>query len=416
MNKKPFLLIFLFLSLFFLGVFVAPNFREEIHECDNIFLSGLYDRYRNGLKEFLDSQQINPLAPEASSRKSHEQFVRKLRKALSEKRVDYSPLIEWIYTAPSLTEPMQNFLISEALMVDSILGIEENFSLLLEKCRGDSRFKNNYGKSKNDDGFLHGNLPFYLYDYGNCKVIRMANQAKDLSFYEKFFTPPSKGVHEEFHSHIESFNRSGKKHLYINLMKRHGIEWKKTGLLERYEAISPGLVLVTLDKNSSFYMQTKGQTEDSAQFKKQFLEKIFDPKGNFYWSKKLDLDFWKKSCHEIVEKTHQEFFSEQTFFTVHEKKDFIEIAYLKIIESLIEQFNPELMNISCMKSMDRGPSLFSLFYASQKLKEGRKISEIQPELVTWLFATPLLVNNRPCHASRINRFVSALQRIEASRI
>lgn len=403
-----FLLLPLLIGFFYVST--KPS-EVEIHECDNIFSSGVYAHFCGELRKVLKENDLLTLAPQKCSREEHERFVVALRNLLleNEKKSEADQITQWLYSDLSLTKPMYNYLAEKGFLPnsDDLLTDIKNTNL---KIHADGRFKNLFGLPKIDDPFLHGNLPSFLFAMESCKVIRLPNPAKDLTFFERFFLPSEKGVEEEFRRHIENLANLNKKHLYVNLMKRKGIEWPKTKLLEEFEAFSPGLVLITLDKDSNFYLQNSGEEQSLKEFKKVFLKELFQPKGNYYWSKKLDHLEWKEKCRIFIDETAQRYFSGKLLLTQNERRDFIELTYLKIIRELQKQFRPEIMNISCKQSMDRGPSLYTLLYADYQLEKEVSLSEIRENIITWLFAPPLLVHNRPSHHSRIERFVSALRR------
>ncbi|KAF3362161.1 hypothetical protein PHSC3_001226 [Chlamydiales bacterium STE3] len=442
MNIKKLWTITLF-CLLFLGFGWA--FRDkyvssgQIHECDNVFSSPVYNSFKNQMLAFIVNDKCQyPLFYEKNSsslllnalfnsalkpREYHENWVEALRRELrfispttpSETVQFYRRFCQWLMTCPELTPSIQEFLYQKYIFPTSQYDTLELISHYHQKISSDSSLFNPYKHPRLDDGFLFGNLYANLFKLGNSQktqVIRIPNCAKDVSLLSSFLIPPEQGVHEEFSNYITHLG--DQKHLYVNLMKRRGKELKKSRLLENFEASQKALLLVTLDKDSSFYWQSfdDSKSSEAQVFKETFIHHMFKEKGDFYWSKKLNREEWQKECRELVNNIHAQFFANRPFLQNQERKDFIELSYLAIIEALVFKFQPSCLNLSCKQSMDRGPSLTTLLYVEHCLKRGDSLEECHGEILTMLFAPPILIHNRHSHDSRIDRFLSALRTLQ----
>lgn len=415
--------------------------KTAIHECDNVFSSDVYAEFQQQLAAFIENDlaahpslkiekpelgKFVTLLLQSSSedlRHYHTSWVTYLRTQLNllgeqnSEELDgfFRRLDHWLITSPDLTRSIENFLFTKFALPeykdDYASVIHSYHQQILQASPNFYSFK----APAYDDGFLYGNIPSHLFSLNNSKntkVVRMANFAKDLPLVKSLFLPPKDGIQTEFSQYIEQLGTE--KHFYVNLMKRKGKESRKTQQLENFEATQPSLILISLDKDSTFYWQARNYASlnDAARFKTAFHQNLFRKSGNYYWSNKIDKDAWSKESREILDEIHNKYFSSQPFLTVQERSDFIELSYIAMISRLVHKFEPKCLNISCKHSMDRGPSLTTLFYIGELLKQGNDLSSWHPQIIAMLFSPPLLIHNRRSHTSRIERFASALERLQ----
>jgi hypothetical protein len=433
--------ILLAISLLIIGginFFIVSS--SPIDECDNVFSSGMYANYNHKLRFFLrehplyDRVQKSPLSSFNSKtkdlietiespvgslseqREKYETFVQQLRELavksynhdLGEEDKESNQLIEdlvtWVFIGVDLNNDLQEFLYAnvEPPKGDLLSYLSTTQSLLYEN----KKFKGLKYELEAEDGFLHGNLPsvyFTISDPGLTKVIR---SGRPLNHSLKFpwLTPE---ITPEFLKYLQG----NPGHLYVNVLKRSGAEGKSSKKIEGLESQFPELYVITLDKNSDFYVQDAKKypgSMESEKFKNLFIEQMTSKKGNYYWSSRLDSESWKKELIEILDEVHQHYFFDKSQLDVSARKDFIELTYLEILDRLRDKWNPLSMNISCHQGMDRAPSLLVLWMLKKN-----QISD--KEAAALLLAPPLIIHNRPSHAPRIARFVSASKRLLAER-
>jgi len=326
----------------------------------------------------------------------------------------------WLFTIPNLNDEMEGFiktvqdLSPQITQEKSPHGISGLFKEIYEKSLKDSRFDLDSEKGVLEDAHADGDVTTLLFTLNNkaaTKIIRTPNAARDTSLNPITLKTGSAQVNEEFFNYLANQSKKGQKHLYINLMKRRSEEGIKTALIETLEKdprVESALSIVTLDRNSdsAFYMQNGPFLEpfQADEFKKNFLSEMFFEKGDYYWSHHLDKQFWKNYLVNLVEQIHCQYLGNKEQLSLQERKDFIEITHVKIIETLIDHLQPNVVNMTCKHSIDRGPSLFSLFYFYEMHKAGQ--SNIM-RTAAFFFAPSLLNHNRPAHAPRVARFQSA---------
>jgi hypothetical protein len=357
----------------YLGLFLIISFFAECTE-KYVFSSSVFTEYFS--HQNIPFQNQDPL-------KVNQQFIKKIRE-------DQNPDdINRLFTGANLTSSYEQFLYQFTPRYqngDFFQYLKDSLAAL----KADPHFK----KSKTtftNDSFSEGNLPFLQFTLPTgTKVLRMGLPIIEKSYLQSFFFSPA--LNPEF----LVFVRSSQNHLYVNLMKREGLEGPSSKSLESQEKVEPALSVVTLDKNSDFYWQ-KGDYPDSIEdFKRAFYQQMTNPGGHYYWSinlKNLDLMQPMNAVHTQYFKNHQQ-------LTVEERCDFIELTYLEILDQLVTLLNPHTMNITCKHAIDRGPSLTVLWQFKLGLATESQVTAL-------LLAPPLLMHNRTSHESRLDRFTSA---------
>lgn len=417
---------------------ILPKKNISSTECANEFSSSYYKDYQAQLLTFVHSHPLlepiknasitpfnshlqklirdleQPLGDASQQRLYHENFVHQLREALTlssasilpeeeNARSFYQDLVQWIFLQADLRPSTLNYFYS--LVQGPQAATFEALIPTLKALRAEKKFSRvRLDEEPSKDPFLHGNLPYRLLTLPNDSatvVFRMAYPLNDLN---KLHLPwVTLFPQAEFLTFIENQPR----HLYVNLMKRKGSESSASQALEQLETRHSNLCVVTLDRNSDFYWQNSKiypAALDSSTFKTLFLNQLLDQEGSFYWTTALDLPNWKNELNSILDHVLTMYFPKQSFLDREERLDYIELAYLAILDKLVEKLNPSSMNITCRQCMDRGPALYVLW-----MLQKNQISE--KELVALLLTPPILIHNRPSHLSRIERFRSAAKRI-----
>lgn len=261
------------------------------------------------------------------------------------------------------------------------------------------------------DPFLLGNMPTTTYQIGNCKIIRcpnfVADSLSDDSEKIKIFP-----IGEQVELFLDSYKKTGKKHLTINMMERNSpVPINENGRcvsIEKLEQKYKGtLNTVTIDRNSEFYSQTNYANNDAQTFKKDLLTHLFS--NHYYWTTELDLVEWKNEVGHILDIVHQENFNSEIALNKEARKAFIEISYAAIIDSLIKKFNPSSANFSCKSCIDRGMLTQLIFYFYQKFKSGAKLDQKDFEQILFMtFIPALLVGNRAPMKNHFDSISNAL--------
>lgn len=414
--------------------FLVPS--SPIDECERIFSSDVYAAYHEQIVGFLRQHplvdnvktgektpfniKLNeliahvdlPLGTSDETRKLHETFASELRELArmsmdeetqeneKESRRLFEDLIHWIYLGIDLNPAFQEFLF--AFIPPPKGDLPDYLVVMQSELHQDKKFNGLRYEVEEEDGYSHGNLPSVYAELATphkTKLIR-AGRPFIQSFKLPWETP-------ELSPEFVFFLKKSPGHCYVNLLKRYGSEWKTAKQIESLETKIPECYVITLDKNSGFYTQdlkTYPPRMEAEKFKSLFIQQLFLPTGNYYWSSHLDPEVWKKELEQIVERVQEDHFFEKTELNQTERRDFIELVYLETLDALVEKWDPPSMNFSCHQGMDRAPSLLVLWMQKRNQKS------IQ-EAAALLLAPPLLVHNRASHLQRIKRFASALERL-----
>lgn len=430
MRLKLFLLIILLGGV--VGAFnYAYKSTYPTEECENIFTSGVYPEYQrqltvfikqhplyeqvkagntttfnNTMKSFVEDLEKNENIPDL--RTYHVSWVQKLRALIElsgserDDEKDSHALMEdvvrWIFLDADLQAPIEEFFYTYASPLKGDI-----FTFLQEarnQLRANTRFDGMQHPSSEEDNFLHGNLPFLLFatsELPSTRIIRMGHPAGNFTGWINSVASPK--IHPEF----LLFLWLQPSHLYVNLMKRMGMESAGSQAIEELEKQFPNLYVITLDKNSPFYWQDRKHYPEvmgSAAFQDLFFEQMTEENGNYYWSDRLDPLNWTQELKNIMAGVHRDYFANQAELSMTERQDFIELTYLALLDTLTAKWQPASMNISCRQGMDRGPSLAVLWMLQKNQLDEKAIGPL-------LLGPPLLIHNRASHASRIERFSSA---------
>lgn len=429
--KSTILLLTLGLAVLGIWIIYSPT-QNSVVECHNLFASPIYANYNQQLKTFLQKhplyekcrhveetdfdKDLNSLINEIEKpkkhahewRAGHEAFVKQLRKLAissasrqhSDSQLLFEEIIHWIFLRADLTSDMQNFLYRY------VEPPEKDLTSYLQTAQqilhSNPLFNGATHHSYYEDQYYQGNLPSIV-PSTTTKLIRMGHPLESsLPSFLWWISSPT--VTPEF----LLFLQLQKSHLYVNLMRRKGIEGPKTNAIESLEKQVPHLYVITLDKNSSFYKQSKDHYPEqipSQDFIHTFLNQMTAKNGNFFWSHHLNPLSWEKELETIVNHIYRQFFNHQQTLTRAERQDFIELTYLSILDHLIEKWHPSSTNISCRQGMDRGPSLLVLWMLQKQQLSHKAIAAL-------LLSPPLIIHNRGSFTSRIQRFVSASQQFQ----
>ena len=277
------------------------------------------------------------------------------------------------------------------------------------------------------DSLMEGNMPSVVVRYGQKRVpvMRVGTMVLDV---KNSSDSPSLAIDESFMHYLKAAGKMGKKHLYVNTVRRgiahvkkNEIEVRRTKLLEGMESDVqlPAFRMITLDKNSDFYFQIEAFSElkEASQFKKRFLQHLFDEgeDGKFYWSKELKGPLWSDRVRALVEKVHTSYFAGKSELTVEERRAFIEIAYVFLIEAAIQQLDVDVANVSCHYCVDRGASLLGLVSLHQLLQQPEVSGLDLSKMMAYLFGPGIFLHNRPIHDYRVAILETAAGRLASAK-
>ena len=440
------MLIFLF---FLLNLFTvtASNTIEKRPEFVNVFNSGIYSTYLNQRDAYLAGQEkaLEQMAEEPAFVELHDLLTFKgergsiyqtkvmtvLRDALAKKEMASPSTKEfldnytvWLFGAANIDAPLRQFL-EECLPINFAQVAAEDpenaymdVHNVIAKIPGFIEDKKTGRTLPPEDNFLHGDLPSNLFTWGPTEVIRTSNVAHDLTVDAKGKTITA-AINPEFYNYIETLAARGEKHVYVNIMSRKNHEATKSFLIEELEndpKTAPGIVVIGLDKERSypFYYQDPpyDTLDDAKEFKRLFLEKLLQPDGHYYWSMHLNQEEWAPTLSSLMDEVHTQYFHNSETLDRGSRKDFIDLTYVKIVEAIADKFQPKRLNITCKQAVDRGPTLYGLFYLYKQSKHGAIQTKDIEEAIQLIVGPALAFQNRATHVYRIDRFQTAANRLQ----
>lgn len=438
----------LYILCLFLNFFAPADYAtiEKRPEFINVFESDIYSTYLNQRDAFLmlHTQAIAQMANEPHCKDLHDlltckgergavyqiKFMNALREALRKKE-KASPSVQlfldnfsvWLFGGPQLESPIRKFINQELhLSLDEVATHDPQkvFMDVHNVVMQEQKFiedKKTGRTLQPEDNLLYGELPSYLFNMGPVEVIRTSNVAGDL-IIDKHGKTLTAEMDPEFFNYIETLAKRNQQHLYVNLLSRKNWEFNKATLIENLEydpQTSHGIIVISLDKEkeSPFYVQTApyDTLEDTEAFKTIFIQKLLEPNGAYYWSKKIDHEKWPSTLAALIDEVHHQYFNHASSLDVESRKDFIELVYVKIIEKIAQELRPIRLNVTCKQAADRGPSLYTLLFLYDRSKHGTLQPRDYAEALTFAFGPPLAFHDRASHVYRISTLQTAANRL-----
>jgi hypothetical protein len=388
---------------------------------------------------------LNPphLNSEKSKRAFHQSILEQLRELVKEKQAQKNTtslqtealinfieeLCEWTYTGPKLMADMIDFV--ESHLTDAEIEqlwnaqpeeLPKLIEQIYERLGKHPKFNGIDETPRLYDPRHLGDLPSVLYRYPlksqdgkaskEMKMIRTPNVTRDTRRDGKDLKEVA--VVEEFLGFLDSYQKKGKVHVYINLMFRNpkGSEGVRCKAIEELEQHYPNtLHVITLTKDTYFYKQTKmfENLNNAVDFKKTFISEMFDKAdkdSDYHWSPALGTR-WREECEQILEKVHAAYFQNRVELTREERLDFIELAYTEIIEAILNKLQPDSANDACKSCIDRGAAALAAQYLKRHQSELKAMSpRKRKKFVAITLAPALLAMNRVMQDDKMQRFLT----------
>lgn len=393
----------------------------------------IFSRYLEQLKEYIGNELkdhpglqsldlVKWVQGAVSNRETfHQGFVSQVRNLVNQKETldpEISQFVQrfcaWIYTGatllPAMTEWIKGHMTEEEK--ERLAGgkTHEFIRDLHTQWGCKAQFQ---GETFQDyrpyDPRILGDTPSSFFKVHDTQIIRTPAVTADNK--RSFFGTLTKAsIVEEFRGFLQHYQQEKKTHLYINLMAPTGSEKVRTNALEDLEKENKIVFqLVTLSKDSSFYHQTDpfARKDNAEFFKKDFIEQMFGNSPHFHWPISWDLPETKEFCRQAVETIHEKYFNSSNVLKIEQRRDFIELAYTEIIETLLVHKKPASCNISCRSCVDRGAANLSLLYAKTPSTKEAK----EETLVTIALAPAIIAQSRLMLTHRMKRLHTALGRL-----
>ncbi len=269
------------------------------------------------------------------------------------------------------------------------------------------------------DPIAQENLPSRLYEIQRkgkkIDIIRIPSPTKQSLIHKV-------EVVHEFRGFLRSLTQESpvRKHLLINLQDR--TSWKEYARSRALETLQMNaefnqqLIVLTLPKDTDFYHQNNEylNLNSAVDFLKIFAEQINSSEEcGFFFPAQLKKGELTRFTEMALPAIHKLFFHSKNTLTRRNREDFIEIFYQFLLLKCIDMVEPGSISFTCKDAIDTGAASQSTFYGFLKLLTGDLSGKEEQDFLRWLLYTPaLFIRERAIDPERLNRTLSALERID----
>lgn len=351
--------------------------------------------------------KLNLIIQEQESTRRHRQVLWELRKICAScytrinARAVHVKVIE-LFTRPRLRSDNSNVKIilneiPESRQSDLIQNLAQIWCSMKKQCR-----------HLKADWFVNlPNLVFHLKNHEDGSLINV------VRFRSPELCPVREMIDPKYQAMMEHYKAYQKKHIDFSLVSPTCFEPEITVHQLRHELqfeYPNSLFSWAADTYSDFALQTNRNPYLSARvFIREFMDKIMNQKERHFVIPEdfLMADFLQNLLSDV----HYEIFDCKRNLTLSERKDFVVIALVYILEFYCDEFRPDSLDTACRSHIDRGMVITTLFYLYSLIKS-KKIDdeECLEYLKPIIFSPSLLVAKRPTHIERIRRLLSAMSR------
>ncbi len=228
---------------------------------------------------------------------------------------------------------------------------------------------------------------------------------------------------DEFRGFLRSLatDKPTKKHLLVNLQDR--TSWKEYARSLALESLQMNaefnqqLYTLTLPMDTDFFHQMNeylnlNKAED---FVKAFKDQVESAQEcGFFFPPQIKAAELTRFTEKALPAIHELFFNNKNTLTRRNREDFIEIFYQFFILKCIDLCEPDSVSFTCKDAIDTGTAASGLFYGFLKLLTGDFSKKEDQDFLRWILYTPaLFIRERGIDPERLNRTLSALERIDS---
>jgi hypothetical protein len=309
----------------------------------------------------------------------------------------------------------------------SLLADDENFRALLAKFPNGPLFKilDLIRAEREEDEIIpfdpvgQENIPSKLYEIDlkehPIEVIRLPSPTRQALINKV-------EIIDEFRGMLRHYNIQSpvNTHLLINFQDRTAWkEYTRSRILESLQKnaeFNKALIVVTLPKNTDFYYQNNEHinVNKAEDFLTSFRQQLASAEEcGFFFPPAVKPAELLRFADSALQLIHRTFFENKSSLTRKNREDFIEIFYHFLTLKLIDQLKPESLSFTCKDAVDTGAAFSGSFYAFLKLLDHDFSKKEDQDYFRWILYTPALyIRERAVDPERLNRALSALERVE----
>lgn len=396
---------------------------------------GVFSAYLTQLERELKKNPLLSFAVASSPRAIYVN-VFKAFQALCEKnsadnRAGIKRLALWHYTQVDLDEALWNLLscfvpsLAESNTLELLPSVADTWKALTCHPQLDQRFDKEY--------YLH-DLSWVLWKEKRTAFYRvpMVVQFRSVQLSpdgERRYVYSVQGV---FKRYLEALLEKQERHAYVNSMnsrqqrKTVPCEVQSSQLIHLLQAEYSNFTASTYNRQGPVYdgecwnVQEECVKEspeyeklpEAAAYKKLFVDYLFNKEAAFpfVWPLHLKQERWKETTHTVMHQIHAHFFQNDKTIDLGIRDIFNELTLVAELDHYLETERPEHCNISCLGTVDRGPSFYALLYLFRLRKRGLVIGQKEiRKVLTMLFCPAIMQNNRAIQHGRIRLFLKAAE-------
>lgn len=253
------------------------------------------------------------------------------------------------------------------------------------------------------DPFLLDNWPYTLWD----NVVHLPSPTIQETIQRAKVT-------EEFKCFLNTLQG---RHLLVNLQDR--TSWKehaRSTVLEELQNLAEfheKLTVITLAKDTDFYHQDAfyynlNLAED---FINQFKEHLTSKECGFYFPKEIQDKLFP--IDSLLHDIHKKHFSSKNVLSRRERLDFIELAYLLIIDKIATLSHAKTISFTCKDGIDVGSAQEAAYFA---FKHPHFTDKEKETYIFTLFAPSFLLRERLIQEERMSRLLLLLKHLLSTAI
>lgn len=267
------------------------------------------------------------------------------------------------------------------------------------------------------DPIGQGNLPSRIFEinYRDHKidVLRIPSPMRQ-SYIHKV------EILDEFRGLLRSYaiDQTPKRHLMVNLHDR--TSWKEYARSRALEELHKNaeftqqIITITLPKATDFYYQNNEylNMNSAEDFILAFRAQLAAPQecGFFLPISPKELIHFTEGALPLI---HEHFFHHKNSLTRRNREDFIEIFYQFLILKCIDLLHPHSLSFTCKDAIDTGAAEQATFYGFMQLLTSNFSQKEEQDFLRWQLYTPaLFIRERAIDSERLNRAISALERLD----
>jgi hypothetical protein len=227
-------------------------------------------------------------------------------------------------------------------------------------------------------------------------------------------------VDEEFIGMLRAQTQLGKRHLLVQLQDR--TSWQELARIRALDAVAKKaeftetLAILTLPKNTPFYLQTDPYEEASSAdlFFAALRDQIASGEEYGYTfphaCKSPELLRFVDALLPLI---HLHLFDNRKELTREMRQDAIELFYQFLLLKVVDLIKPDSLSFTCKDGLDTGAAAAASLYAFLSLIQGEFSDSSVHDQFRYLLYTPaLFIRERAVHATRAHRALSSLSRLD----